>query len=89
MAKKNQIIYSVAGNKNLRRVNIVITAQTLGHLEAVAAANGWSEKDLGRVVDKMMRAALADRRSEKTQGGLNREHKGNRRTPPPAKAGAQ
>lgn len=59
MAKK-QHIYSVPGKgkKNLRRINIVVTAQTLCHLEEMAAANGWGEKDLGRVVDKLMRTFL-------------------------------
>lgn len=58
--KKNQYIYEVPGHnkKNLRRINAVVTAQTLGHLEAMAAANGWSEKDLGRVIDKLVRTAI-------------------------------
>lgn len=61
---KNQYVYSVPGSnkKNLRRINIVITAQSLGHLEAMAAANGWGEKDLGRVVDKLVRTAVVENR---------------------------
>lgn len=62
---KNQHIYSVPGKKNLRRINIVVSAQTLRHLEEMAAANGWGEKDLGRVVDKLMRAVLTERSEHK------------------------
>lgn len=63
MAKKQkQQVYHLSGKKNLRRINIVVTAQTLGHLEAMAAANGWCEKGLGRVVDKLMRTVLANKK---------------------------
>ena len=41
--------------KNLRRISIVVTAQTLYHLRWLAAVNGWGEKDLGRVIDKLVR----------------------------------
>lgn len=41
--------------KNLRRVSVVVTAQTLYHLNHMAAMNGWGEKDLGRVIDKLVR----------------------------------
>lgn len=68
MGKHNdQHIHSVPGKKNLRRINIVVTAQTLGHLEAMAAACGWGEKDLGRVVDKLMRTALANQHQRKEE----------------------
>jgi hypothetical protein len=43
-------------NKNLRRISIVVTAQTLYHLRWLAAINGWGEKDLGRVIDKLVRS---------------------------------
>lgn len=43
--------------KNLRRVSVVVTAQTLYHLRQMAAILGWGEKDLGRVVDKLVRMA--------------------------------
>lgn len=39
--------------KNLRRVSVVITAQTLHHLEHMAAAAGY--RDIGRVIDKIVR----------------------------------
>lgn len=42
-------------NRNLRRINIVVTAQTLWHLRRLAAMSGWGEKDLGRVIDKLVR----------------------------------
>ena len=42
-------------NKNLRHVNVVITAQTLYHLNHLAAMNGWGERDIGRVIDKLVR----------------------------------
>jgi hypothetical protein len=41
--------------KNLRRVSVVVTAQTVYHLNHMAAMNGWGEKDLGRVIDKLVR----------------------------------
>ena len=41
--------------KKLRRVSVVVTAQTLYHLRLMAAMNGWGEKDLGRVIDKLVR----------------------------------
>ena len=42
-------------DKNLRRISVVVTAQTLYHLGRLAAMNGWSEKDIGRVIDKLVR----------------------------------
>lgn len=44
-------------NKNLRRISVVVTSQTLYHLNEMAAMNGWGEKDLGRVIDKLVRAS--------------------------------
>ena len=44
--------------KNLRRISVVVTAQTLYHLNHIAAINGWGEKDIGRVIDKLVRAHL-------------------------------
>ena len=41
--------------KNLRRVSVVVSAQTLYHLNHMAAMNGWGEKDIGRVIDKIVR----------------------------------
>ena len=54
--------------KKLRRVSIVVTAQTLYHLNHLAAINGWGEKDIGRVIDKLMRNWQIDRRD-----GVNHE----------------
>lgn len=54
--------------KNLRRVSVVVTAQTLYHLRHMAAMAGWGEKDLGRVIDKLVR-------TERTEvNGKDRKH---------------
>ena len=45
--------------KNLRRISVVISAQTLFHLNAMAAQTGWGGKDLGRVIDKLVRTHQA------------------------------
>ena len=45
--------------KNLRRVTMVVTTQTLYHLHQMAAMAGYGEKDIGRVVDKMTREFCA------------------------------
>ena len=47
--------------KNLRRVSIVVTAQTLYNLEKMAAACGY--KDIGRVIDKLTREKMIDSRN--------------------------
>lgn len=47
--------------KNLRRISVVVTAQTKWHLERLAALAGYGEKDLGRVIDKIIRANCADK----------------------------
>ena len=49
-------------NKNLRRVSVVLNAQTLWHLNRMAAMAGWGEKDIGRVIDKLVREACASER---------------------------
>lgn len=45
----------MADKKNLVRISIVVTKQTLWHLRQLAAMAGWGEKDLGRVIDRMVR----------------------------------
>lgn len=42
--------------KNLRRISIVVTAQTKGNLERLAVVCGYSE--IGRVVDKLTREKM-------------------------------
>lgn len=42
--------------KNLRRISIVVTAQTKWNLEHMAAACGYS--DVGHVVDKLVREKM-------------------------------
>lgn len=49
-------------NKNLRRVPMVITAQTLYNLRKIAAFGGYGDKDLGRVVDKLVREKMLEGR---------------------------
>lgn len=48
-------------NKNLRTVKMTVTAQTLFHLRQMAVISGWNERDMGRVVDKLVRTHLAQR----------------------------
>ena len=58
----------MSDKKNLRRVSVVVTAQTLYHLRHMAAMAGWGEKDLGRVIDKLVR-------TERTEvNGKDRKH---------------
>ena len=52
----------MTNKKNLRRVSVVVTTQTLYHLHHLAAMNGWGEKDLGRVIDKLVRTLQLDQR---------------------------
>ena len=47
--------------KNLRRVSVVITAQTQYNLEKLAAACGY--KDIGRVIDKLTREKMIENRN--------------------------
>lgn len=42
--------------KNLRRISILVTAQTKGNLERLAAVAGY--KEIGRVVDKLVREKM-------------------------------
>lgn len=49
--------------KNLRRLPApIVTAQTQYHLYEICAANGWGEKDVGRAIDMVVRAYMAERR---------------------------
>lgn len=53
--------------KNLRRISIVVTAQTKGNLERLAAVSGY--KELGRVVDKLTREKMISlHQSERLRG---------------------
>lgn len=44
------------GNKNLRRLRCLVTAQTMGNLERLADMDGCG--DVGRVVDKLTREKM-------------------------------
>lgn len=52
-------------NRNLRRVSIVVNSQTLWHLNRMAAMAGYGEKDIGRVIDKLVREYCAGERERK------------------------
>ena len=52
----------MTNKKNLRRVSVVVTSQTLHHLNHMAAMNGGGEKDLGRVIDKLVRTLQLDQK---------------------------
>ena len=54
----------MTNKKNLRRISVVVTAQTLYHLNHMAAMNGWGERDIGRVIDKIVRTALAEEKED-------------------------
>lgn len=57
--------------KNFRRVSMVVTAQTLYHLNQLAAVCGYRE--IGRVVDKLVRekAVMMDTgRKERKDGRI-------------------
>ena len=47
--------------KNLRRVSVIITAQTQYNLERLAAACGY--KDIGRIIDKLTREKMIENRN--------------------------
>ena len=51
--------------KNLRRISVVVTAQTLWHLHKLAAAAGYGEKDIGKVIDKLVRINRAEESERK------------------------
>lgn len=50
----------MTNKKNLRRISVVVTAQTLYHLNKMAALSGYGEKDIGRVIDKLVRTKRAE-----------------------------
>ena len=64
--KKKQRQYK----SNLRRINIVVTAQTDYHLNELCAMMGYGEKDKGRVVDKLVAVHQAARKGEKYNGNV-------------------
>lgn len=47
---------------NQRRIRILVTAQTLWHLEGLARICGYQE--IGRVVDKLVREKMLSLRTE-------------------------
>ena len=53
--------------KNLRRISVVVTAQTLWHLQRLAAVAGYGEKDIGKVIDKLVRINRAEESERKSK----------------------
>lgn len=56
--------------KNLRRVSVVITAQTKYNLEKLAAHCGYH--DIGRVIDKLTREKMLDNRNLSAMADLGK-----------------
>ena len=57
--------------KNLRRLSVLVTAQTMGNLEKLAATEGYG--NVGRVIDKLVRdRMLALRLGSWLEGGRRR-----------------
>ena len=48
--------------KNLRRVSVLMNAQTLYHLEQMAAVSGYGDK-IGKVIDDLVRQKQAAERN--------------------------
>lgn len=61
MRLRRSLIILMRDKKNLRRVSLVINSQTLWHLKKLAAEAGYSDRELGRVVDKLVRDRVAER----------------------------
>lgn len=57
----------MSGKKNLRRISVVVTAQTLWHLQRLAAVAGYGEKDIGKVIDKLVRINRAEESERKSK----------------------
>lgn len=64
-------------NKNRRRVSILVSSQTLYHLENMAQFCG--HKDLGRVVDKLVREKRVDQ-NEEVRNYANNQHQNRRQS---------
>ena len=52
--------------KNLRRLSVLVTAQTAYHLDRLAAMCG--HRDAGRVIDKLVREKIIQMRSAEHPG---------------------
>ena len=48
--------------KNLRRLSVLVTAQTAYHLDQLAAICG--HRDMGRVIDKLVREKMIELREK-------------------------
>lgn len=52
--------------KNMRRLNTLVTSQTLYHLQRLADMDG--NRNVGRVIDKLVREKMLSLRGEKRRG---------------------
>ena len=57
--------------KNLRRLSVLVTAQTAYNLIKLAKMAGYKEKDIGKVIDKLVRDRMIE--IKRTLGGMNHE----------------
>ena len=57
--------------KNLRRLSVLVTAQTAYNLIKLAQMAGYKEKDIGKVIDKLVRDRMIE--IKRTSGGTNHE----------------
>ena len=54
-------------NKNLRRISVLVTAQTVANLEKLAQMDG--QPSIGRVIDKLVREKVLALRGEEGDHG--------------------
>lgn len=57
--------------KNMRRMSVLVTAQTAYNLIKLAQMAGYKEKDIGKVIDKLVRDRMIE--IKRTSGGMNHE----------------
>ena len=59
-------------NKNMRRLTVLVTAQTAGNLEKLARMSGYGQ--VGRVIDKLVREKMISLREWETEAPKQRFH---------------
>lgn len=55
----------MSNRKNLRRIEALVASQTLYHLYEYAAMAGYGKKNIGKVIDKLVRAWALEMRRKK------------------------
>ena len=63
--------HSQNGKKNLRRISIVVTAQTLWHLHRLCAMAGYKSDDVGKIIDKIVIGYCNEQQIQEEQGTWN------------------